>query len=51
MLKLAAERQAAFEGGHIGLASSTERVESLGGRLELDSAPDHGTRARAVLPA
>jgi two-component system NarL family sensor kinase len=36
--------------GHIGLASSVERVESVGGRLEIDSAPGHGTRVRAELP-
>jgi two-component system NarL family sensor kinase len=36
--------------GHIGLASSVERVESLGGRLKIDSAPGRGTRVRAELP-
>jgi two-component system, NarL family, sensor kinase len=36
--------------GHIGLASSVERVESVGGRLEIDSAPGRGTRVRAELP-
>lgn len=36
--------------GHIGLASATERVESLGGRLELDSTPGQGTRVRVFIP-
>ena len=36
--------------GHIGLASLTERVEAIGGRLEIESAPDAGTTVRALLP-
>ena len=27
-----------------------DRVEALGGALQLDSPPDHGTRLRATLP-
>lgn len=37
--------------GHIGLASSLERVEAIGGRLRVAAAPGGGTRALAVLPA
>jgi signal transduction histidine kinase len=36
--------------GHIGLASAAQRVEALGGRLELDSRPGDGTRVRGVIP-
>ena len=36
--------------GHIGLASIGRRVESLGGRLELVTSRDNGTRVRTVLP-
>jgi signal transduction histidine kinase len=38
------------ERGHIGLASSVERVEALGGELEIDSRPGEGTRIRTILP-
>jgi PAS domain S-box-containing protein len=44
-------REAALREGHVGLASSAERVEALAGRFEVDSKPGEGTRARAVLPA
>jgi signal transduction histidine kinase len=44
-------REAALREGHVGLASSTERVEALAGRFEVDGRPGKGTRARAVLPA
>ncbi len=37
--------------GHVGLASSAERVEALAGTFELDSALGHGTTAKARLPA
>ncbi len=43
-------RRTAVERGHIGLASSAERVEALGGRFEVDSRPGHGTRVRTTLP-
>ena len=36
--------------GHIGLASQRMRVESVGGRLEIDSAPGRGTTAVVHLP-
>ena len=42
---------AALAEGHIGLASTAERVRALGGRLSLDSAPGRGTRVEVVLPA
>jgi signal transduction histidine kinase len=44
-------REAALREGHVGLASSTERVEALAGRFEVEGLPGQGTRARAVLPA
>ncbi len=44
-------REAALREGHVGLASSAERVEALAGRFEVDGLPGEGTRARAVLPA
>jgi signal transduction histidine kinase/uncharacterized protein YhfF len=40
---------ATVEGGS-GLAGLVDRVESLGGRLELDSPPGEGTRIRAIIP-
>jgi PAS domain S-box-containing protein len=36
--------------GHIGLASAAQRVEALGGRLELDSHPGDGATVRGVIP-
>jgi signal transduction histidine kinase len=46
------ERQrTAAERGHIGLASSAERVEALGGRLEIESRAGGGTRIRTTIPA
>jgi PAS domain S-box-containing protein len=44
-------REAALREGHVGLASSAERVEALAGRFEVDGQAGRGTRARAVLPA
>jgi PAS domain S-box-containing protein len=41
----------AFAEGHIGLASVTQRVEALDGRLDLLRRPGGGTIVRAVLPA
>ena len=43
-------RRKALRQGHIGLASSAERVEALGGELEIDSEPGRGTRIRTTLP-
>jgi two-component system NarL family sensor kinase len=43
-------KDAALLEGHIGLASSVERVESLGGRLDVSSATGKGTVVRATLP-
>jgi signal transduction histidine kinase len=37
--------------GHLGLTSMRERLERAAGALYLDSAPGHGTRVRATLPA
>jgi two-component system NarL family sensor kinase len=37
-------------GGHIGLASHRVRLESVGGRLELRTAPGRGTTAEVRLP-
>lgn len=36
--------------GHLGLRSMRERVLHLGGSLEVDSAPEEGTRVRASIP-
>ena len=35
---------------HLGLVGMRERVESLGGEFQVDSAPGHGTRVSASLP-
>ncbi len=43
-------RRAAVEQGHIGLASSAERVEALGGELRIEPRPGGGTRIRTTLP-
>ena len=43
------EREALAE-GHIGLATSAERVAAVGGRLALEPLPGGGTRARAEFP-
>ena len=42
--------QDAVRQGHVGLASARERVEALGGRLDVDGRPGHGTRVRFELP-
>ena len=44
-------RTTALSEGHVGLASSAERVEALAGTFEVDSRPGRGTTARARLPA
>jgi signal transduction histidine kinase len=36
--------------GHLGLHSMQERVKSLGGELQIESAPGQGTRIRATVP-
>lgn len=43
-------KRTAVERGHIGLASSAERVEALGGELEIESPAGGGTRIRTILP-
>jgi two-component system NarL family sensor kinase len=45
-----ARREAALRDGHVGLASSEQRLRSVGGRLTVTSAPGAGTVVRAVLP-
>lgn len=37
-------------GGHFGLAGAAERVEALGGRLEIRSRPGDGTQVLAAIP-
>ena len=44
------ERADAQRRGHIGLASLRERVDALGGSLEIKSAPGHGTHVGVHLP-
>lgn len=46
-----AELRARAREGHIGLEAKRERVESAGGRLELETAPGAGTTVRLRLPA
>ncbi len=41
----------AIGSGHLGLAATAERVESVGGTFEIDSAPGRGTRIRMTVPA
>jgi PAS domain S-box-containing protein len=36
--------------GHIGLASARERVDAVGGRVDVTTAPGEGTRIRVVVP-
>jgi signal transduction histidine kinase len=43
-------RRDALEQGHIGLASTVERVEALGGTVEIESEPGAGTLIRTVVP-
>jgi len=43
-------RGEALRHGHIGLASSDQRVQALGGELTIESAPGRGTTVRASLP-
>ncbi len=43
-------REAALREGHVGLASSEQRLRSVGGRLAVTSAPGAGTVVQAVLP-
>jgi signal transduction histidine kinase len=47
----AERRGEAIDHGHIGLASAAERVEALGGKLEIESEPGEGTWVRTVVPA
>jgi signal transduction histidine kinase len=44
-------REAALLDGHVGLASSEQRVQSAGGELLVSSVPGRGTTVQAVLPA
>ncbi len=36
--------------GHLGLRSMRERTQNLGGKLEIDSSPEHGTHIQASFP-
>jgi two-component system, NarL family, sensor kinase len=45
------QARSALAQGHLGLATSAERVEAAGGRLELLDRPGGGTIARVRLPA
>jgi diguanylate cyclase (GGDEF)-like protein/PAS domain S-box-containing protein len=51
-LGMAAERaDEARAAGHVGLASTRQRVQAGGGRLDVSSAPGEGTTMRVTLPA
>jgi signal transduction histidine kinase len=39
-----------LQDGHFGLVGMRERAEMGGGRLDLDSRPDHGTTIHLTLP-
>jgi signal transduction histidine kinase len=43
-------RVEAVREGHIGLASILERVQSLGGRVDVNGAPNDGAHVRIILP-
>jgi len=43
-------REQALDEGHVGLASIVQRVEAMGGTLELESPPGGGTRAVVRIP-
>ena len=43
--------KAAVARGHIGLASICERIEALGGIVDIESELGVGTRVKVVLPA
>ena len=45
-----ARREAALLDGHVGLASSEQRLRSVRGELMVTSAPGAGTVVQAVLP-
>ena len=38
-----------MEKGHFGLVGMRERVERLGGTLDIESSTDHGTTVQAVV--
>ena len=44
------ERREALARGHVGLAACTERVEAMGGALDIVTAPGRGTIVRASIP-
>jgi len=48
---LAREVDVGVEGGHFGLRGIQDRVEMLGGRFSIDSAPGRGTELAVTLPA
>ena len=47
----AGRQEEALGQGHIGLASSAERVRAMGGEFELESEPGQGTVVRASIPS
>ena len=46
-----AQAISALKAGHIGLAAIRERLEAIGGSLQIQSAPGHGTTIRCRFPA
>jgi len=49
-LARARQREQAAAGGHIGLASMAERIETAGGSVTVDTAPGRGTIVRIRMP-
>jgi two-component system, NarL family, sensor histidine kinase DegS len=47
---VAAVRAQAAATGHLGLVGMEERIEILGGRMEIDTKPQSGTRINVSLP-
>ncbi len=48
--ELSEVRSRATQSGHVGLSVMEERVAALGGKIDITSAPGHGTTVRARLP-
>ncbi|MEA2148483.1 MAG: hypothetical protein QOD69_313, partial [Solirubrobacteraceae bacterium] len=47
---VASRPEEALQAGHVGLASTRQRIGAAGGLFEVDSAPGEGTRVRVAIP-